>query len=132
MSGPFKVPFQDLPLQTAQIRPELDRVIDRVLNHCQFIHGKECTEFEAAFAAATGSRHAVGLGSGTDALQFICRGLGIGPGDEVITVANSFIASAEAVSYAGARPVLVDCRLEDYLIDPAAIAAAITPRTKAV
>ncbi|HVT72650.1 MAG TPA: DegT/DnrJ/EryC1/StrS family aminotransferase [Lacunisphaera sp.] len=132
MSGPFKVPFQDLPLQTAQLRPELDRVIDRVLRHCQFIHGKECAEFEAAFAAATGSRHAVGLGSGTDALQFICRGLGIGSGDEVITVANSFIASAEAVSYAGAKPVLVDCRLEDYLIDPAAIAAAITPRTRAV
>ncbi|HVZ63901.1 MAG TPA: DegT/DnrJ/EryC1/StrS family aminotransferase [Lacunisphaera sp.] len=132
MSGSFKVPFQDLPLQTAQIRSELDRVIDRVLHHCQFIHGKECAEFEAAFAAATGSRHAVGLGSGTDALQFICRGLGIGPGDEVITVANSFIASAEAVSYAGAKPVLVDCRLDDYLIDPDAIAAAITPRTKAV
>ncbi len=132
MTSPYKVPFQDLPLQTAQIRRELDVVIDRVLNHCQFIHGKECAEFESAFAAAVGSAHAVGLGSGTDALQFICRGLGIGPGDEVITVANSFIASAEAVSYAGARPVLVDCRLEDYLIDPAAVAAAITPRTKAV
>lgn len=132
MSGPFKVPFQDLPRQTARIRRDLDRAIDRVLRHCQFIHGQECAEFEAAFAAATGSRHAVGLGSGTDALQFICRGLGIGPGDEVITVANSFIASAEAISYAGAKPVLVDCRLEDYLIDPAAIAASITPRTKAV
>ena len=132
MSAPFKVPFQDLPLQTAQIRAELDPVIDRVLKHCGFIHGKECAEFEAAFAAALGAQHAVGLGSGTDALQFICRGLGIGAGDEVITVANSFIASAEAVSYAGAKPVLVDCRLEDYLIDPAAIAAAITPRTKAV
>lgn len=132
MPGSFKVPFQDLPRQTAQLRPELDAAIDRVLRHGQFIHGPECAEFEAAFAAATGSRHAVGLGSGTDALQFICRGLGIGPGDEVITVANSFIASAEAVSHAGAKPVLVDCRLEDYLIDPAAIAAAITPRTKAV
>ena len=132
MATQFKVPFQDLPLQTGRIRRELDVVIDRVLNHCQFIHGQECAEFESAFAAAVGSAHAVGLGSGTDALQFICRGLGIGPGDEVITVANSFIASAEAVSYAGARPVLVDCRLEDYLIDPAAIAAAITPRTKAV
>jgi dTDP-4-amino-4,6-dideoxygalactose transaminase len=132
MAAPFKVPFQDLPLQTRALRAELDPVIDRVLNHCQFIHGGECREFEQAFAASCGARHAVGLGSGTDALQFICRGLGIGPGDEVITVANSFIASAEAVSYAGAKPVLVDCRLEDYLIDPAAIAAAITPRTKAV
>ena len=108
MSAPFKVPFQDLPLQTAQLRAELDPVIDRVLQHCGFIHGPECAEFEKAFAAATGSAQAVGLGSGTDALQFICRGLGIGAGDEVITVANSFIASAEAVSYAGAKPVLVD------------------------
>ncbi len=134
MSAPAspKVPFQDLPLQTRGLRAELDAAIDRVLTHCRFIHGRECAEFEAAFAASCGAAHAVGLGSGTDALQFICRGLGIGPGDEVITVANSFIASAEAVSHAGAKPVLVDCRLEDYLIDPAAIAAAITPRTKAV
>ncbi len=132
MSTPFKVPFQDLPLQTGQLRPELNAAIDTVLTHCQFIHGKECTEFEKAFAASIGSAHAVGLGSGTDALQFILRGLGIGAGDEVITVANSFIASAEAVSYTGAKPVLVDCRLDDYLIDPAAIAAAITPRTRAV
>lgn len=132
MASSFKVPFQDLPLQTRALRAELDPVIDRVLNHCGFIHGPEVAEFEKAFAASCGSAHAVGLGSGTDALQFICRGLGIGPGDEVITVANTFIASAEAVSYAGAKPVLVDCRLEDYLIDPAALAAAITPRTKAV
>lgn len=132
MATSFKVPFQDLPRQTAALRAELDPVIDAVLRHCGFIHGPECTAFEGAFASFIGTRHAVGLGSGTDALQFICRGLGIGPGDEVITVANSFIASAEAVSYAGAKPVLVDCRLEDYLIDPAAVAAAITPRTKAI
>jgi dTDP-4-amino-4,6-dideoxygalactose transaminase len=132
MSQPFRVPFQDLPLQTAGLRAELDPVIDRVLQHCGFIHGKECAEFEQAYAAFVGTRHAVGLGSGTDALQFICRGLGITGSDEVITVANSFIASAEAVSYAGARPVLVDCRLEDYLIDVDAVAAAITPRTKAI
>lgn len=132
MSTPFKVPFQDLPLQTAALRAELDPAIDAVLKHCGFIHGPECAAFEKDFAAFTGAKYAIGLGSGTDALQFMCRGLGIGPGDEVITVANSFIASAEAVSYAGAKPVLVDCRLEDYLIDPAAIAAAITPRTKAI
>lgn len=128
----MKVPFQDLPQQTAGLRGELDPVIDRVLQHCGFIHGRECAEFEQAFAAFVGTRHAIGLGSGTDALQFICRGLGIQGDDEVITVANSFIASAEAVSYAGAKPVLVDCRLEDYLIDPDAIAAAITPRTRAI
>lgn len=132
MSPTHRVPFQDLPLQTAQLRPEIDAALDRVLRHCGFIHGPECAEFECNFAAFIGARHAVGLGSGTDALQFILRGLGIGTGDEVITVANSFIASAEAISYAGARPVLVDCRLEDYLIDPEAIAAAITPRTRAI
>ncbi|MFI5337897.1 MAG: DegT/DnrJ/EryC1/StrS family aminotransferase, partial [Opitutales bacterium] len=132
MNSPSPVPFQDLPQQTRALRAELDPAINRVLGHCQFILGRECAEFEAAFAAALGATHAIGLGSGTDALQFILRGLGIGPGDEVITVANSFIASAEAISHAGARPVLVDCRLEDYLIDPAAVAAAIMPRTKAV
>lgn len=132
MPAPFKVPFQDLPLQTAGLRPELDPVIDRVLNHCGFIHGPECSEFERDFAAFVGAKHAVGLGSGTDALQFICRALEIGRGDEVITVANSFIASAEAISYASAKPVLVDCRLDDYLIDPDAVAAAITPHTKAI
>jgi dTDP-4-amino-4,6-dideoxygalactose transaminase len=132
MSGPFKVPFQDLPRQTAQLRSELDPVIDRVVQRCDFIHGKECAEFEAAFAAFVSTKHAVGLGSGTDALQFICRGLGIMGDDEVITAANSFIASAEAVSYAGAKPVLVDCRLDDYLIDTDALTAAITPRTKAI
>ena len=127
-----QVPFQDLPLQTAGLRAELDPAIDAVLRHCGFIHGPECAAFEQAFASFIGTTHAIGLGSGTDALQSILRALDIGAGDEVITVANSFIASAEAVSYTGAKPVLVDCRLEDYLIDPAAIAAAITPRTKAI
>jgi dTDP-4-amino-4,6-dideoxygalactose transaminase len=128
----LRVPFQDLPLQTRGLRAELDPAIDAVLKHCQFIHGPECAAFEAEFAAFVGSKHAVGLGSGTDALEFILRGLGLGPGDEVITVANSFIASAEAISHAGATPVLVDCGPDDYLIDPAAISTAITPRTKAV
>ena len=132
MAGSQKIPFQDLPLQTGLLRSELDTAISTVLGHCQFIHGKECAEFEKAFAAFVGATHAIGLGSGTDALQFICRGLNIAGDDEVITVANSFIASAEAVSYAGAKPVLVDCRLDDYLIDPDAVAAAITPRTRAI
>lgn len=132
MTGPQKVPFQDLPLQTSLLRGELDDAINQVLDHCQFIHGRECAEFEKNFGGFIGTKHAVGLGSGTDALQFICRGLSLSGDDEIITVANSFIASAEAISYAGAKPVLVDCRLEDYLIDPEAVAAAITPRTKAI
>jgi dTDP-4-amino-4,6-dideoxygalactose transaminase len=132
MTTALTVPFQDLPLQTRLLRDDLDAAIARVLDHCQYIHGPECGEFEQTFARFIGTTHAIGLGSGTDALQFILRGLDIGPGDEVITVANSFIATAEAISYTGAKPVLVDCRLEDYLIDAAQIEAAITPRTKAI
>lgn len=127
-----KVPFQDLPLQIRQLRPELDAALDAVLRHGQFILGPEVAAFEQAWAKFCTARHAIGVGSGTDALQLVLRALGIGPGDEVITVANTFIASAEAISYTGARPVLVDCELENYLIDPAALAAAITPRTRAI
>jgi dTDP-4-amino-4,6-dideoxygalactose transaminase len=127
-----KVPFQDLPLQIRTLRPELDPAIDAVLRHGQFILGPEVTAFEQAWAQFCGTKHAIGVGSGTDALQLILRALGIGPGHEVITVANSFIATAEAVSYTGATPVLVDCSLDDYLIDPGAVAAAITPRTRAI
>ena len=127
-----KIPFQDLPLQIRALRAELDVAIDRVLRHGQFILGPEVAAFEGAWAQFCGAPHAIGVGSGTDALQLILRGLGIGPGDEVITVANTFIATAEAISYAGARPVLVDCDLEHYLMDPQAVAAAITPRTRAI
>jgi len=88
--------------------------------------------FEREWAEYCRVAHAVGVGSGTDALHLILRALGIGPGDEVITVANTFIATAEAISYAGAKPVLADCRIEDFLLDPAAAAAAITPRTRAI
>lgn len=127
-----KVPFQDLPLQIAQLRAELDPAMAEVLRHGQFILGPEVTAFEQAWAKFCGTREAIGVGSGTDALQFMLRALGIGAGDEVITVANSFIATAEAISYAGATPVLVDCDRDHALIDPAAVAAAITPRTRAL
>ncbi len=129
---PPKVPFQDLPLQIANLRPDLDAAIAEVLRHGQFILGPEVTTFEKAWAQACGTRDAIGVGSGTDALHLVLRALGIGAGDEVITVANSFIATAEAISYAGATPVLVDCDRDHYLIDPAAVAAAITPRTRAI
>jgi len=128
----MKVPFQDLPLQIAALRSELDAAIDGVLSHGQFILGPEVAAFEKEWARFCGVKHAIGVGSGTDALQLILRALRIGPGDEVITVANSFIATAEAISYTGAKPVLVDCELETYLIDPAAVEAAITSRTRAI
>ena len=126
---PLKVSFQDLPLQIRQLRAELDSAIDGVLRHGQFILGPELITFEKAWAEFCDTQHAIGVGSGTDALQLVLRALGIGPGAEVITVANSFIATAEAISYTGAKPVRVDCELATYLIDPAAVAAAITPRT---
>jgi len=132
MIPPDPVPFQDLPRQIAALRPALDAAMAGVLSHGQFILGPEVAAFEREWAGFCGAPHAVGVGSGTDALHLILRALDIGPGDEVITVANTFIATAEAISYAGARPVLVDCRPDDYLIDPAAVAAAITPRTRAI
>ena len=130
--APPKVPFQNLPLQISRQRTEIDAAIGRVVTHGQFILGPEVAEFERLWADFCGAAYAVGVGSGTDALHLILRALGIGAGDEVITVANSFIATAEAISYSGAKPVLVDCCLDDYLIDPAAVAAAITPRTRAI
>jgi len=132
MPAPLHVPFQDLPAQIRRLRGELDPAIAAVLHHGQFILGPEVATFEQSWAQFCSTRHAIGVGSGTDALHLILRALGLGPGDEVITVANSFIATAEAISYAGVRPVLVDCQLENYLIDPAAVAAAITPRTQAI
>ena len=129
---PDKVPFQDIPLQIRNIKPEIDAAVQAVLAHGEFILGPEVATFEREWAEYCRVPHAVGVGSGTDALHLILRALGIGPGDEVITVANTFIATAEAISYAGAKPVLADCRIEDFLLDPAAAAAAITPRTRAI
>jgi dTDP-4-amino-4,6-dideoxygalactose transaminase len=127
-----KIPFQNLPLQISRQRPEIDAAIGRVVTHGQFILGPEVAEFESLWAEFCEAPYAVGVGSGTDALHLILRALGIGAGDEVITVANSFIATAEAISYSGAKPVLVDCCLDNYLMDPVAVADAITPRTRAI
>jgi dTDP-4-amino-4,6-dideoxygalactose transaminase len=125
------VPFMNLTLQISSMRAEIDHALDSVLAHANFILGKEVADFEAQWAAFCGTSSAVGVGSGTDALLMILRALGIGSGDEVITVANTFIATVEAISFAGAKPVLVDCCLDDYLIDTDAVAGAITPCTKA-
>jgi dTDP-4-amino-4,6-dideoxygalactose transaminase len=126
------VPFLDLPLQIRNLRPEIDAALGRVLIQGNFVQGKEVETFEREWAAFCGVPHAVGAASGTDALLLILRGLGIGAGDEVVTVANTFIATVAAISLSGATPVLVDCRLEDSLIDPIAVEAAITSRTKAI
>lgn len=125
------VPFVDLRAQYERIKDEVVPRVCGVFERTQFVLGPEVTEFEERFAAFTQTTHCVGVESGTGALKLALQALGIGAGDEVIVPANTYIATALAVSAAGARPVLVDMNA-DYLIDADAIEAAITPRTKAI
>ena len=115
-----------------EIRPDLDRVWDRVVSAGSFVGGDEVDAFESAWAAACGVDHALGVGNGTDALVLTLRGLGIGEGDEVIVPANTFIATAEAVVLAGARPRFADVDDVTLLLTPDTIAAALTERTAAI
>lgn len=126
------VPLIDLASVHAPVRDELIAAFTRMLDSSSFIGGHEVEAFEGELAEHTGVAHAVGLGSGTAALQLTLMAAGIGPGDEVILPANSFFATAEAVMGAGATPVLVDVDGATALIDPAAAAAAVTERTAAV
>lgn len=126
------VPFVDLQAQYADIQEEIADALNASLSRCDFILGEAVTKFEQDFAAFSGAKWCVGVGNGTDALHLACRAAEIGQGDEVIVPAFTFVATALGVSLAGARPVLVDVCPETALIDPAQIAAAITPRTKAI
>ncbi|HEY7357458.1 MAG TPA: DegT/DnrJ/EryC1/StrS family aminotransferase [Ktedonobacterales bacterium] len=126
------VPFLDLKAQMASIRSEIDAAVARVLDSCHFILGEEVTAFEEEFAAFCETRECVGLDSGISALELGLRAAGVGPGDEVITVSHTFIATVSAISFTGATPVLVDVRPDTYLLDPASLEAAITPRTRAI
>ena len=128
----MQVPPFSLSQQLADLGPELDDAVLRVLRSGQYIGGGEIQAFETAFAASVGTPYAVGCNSGTDALILALRGLGIGPGDEVITASFSFFATAEAISAVGATPVFVDVDPVTYLIDLRQIEAAITPATKAL
>ncbi|MFH1842204.1 MAG: DegT/DnrJ/EryC1/StrS family aminotransferase [bacterium] len=128
----MQVPFVDLKTQYREIKPEIDQAIADVIADTAFISGKYAKAFEADFAAYIGTKHCVGVANGTDALIVGLTGLGIGEGDEVITAANTFIATSEAISRTGAQVVLVDCEESTYNIDPARIEAAITPRTRAI
>ena len=128
----MQVPPFSLSQQLADLGPELDDAVLRVLRSGQYIGGGEIQAFETAFAASVGTPYAVGCNSGTDALILALRGLGIGPGDEVITASFSFFATAEAISAVGATPVFVDVDPVTYLIDLSQIEAAITPATKAL
>jgi dTDP-4-amino-4,6-dideoxygalactose transaminase len=127
----MQVPYVDLARQNVAMKGRLMDAVGRVIDHGQFILGKEVELFERCFAELCGVRYAVGVNSGTDALMLALLALGIGPGDEVITVPNSFIATTSAIRIVGAWPVFVDVG-EDYNMDPAAIEAAINPKTKAL
>ncbi|MEB3317499.1 MAG: DegT/DnrJ/EryC1/StrS family aminotransferase [Cyanobacteriota bacterium] len=126
------VPPFSLDEQLRQLGDRLDEAVSQVLRSGQYIGGSTIASFEAAFAAACGVPHAIGCNSGTDALILALRGLGIGPGDEVITSSFSFFATAEAISAVGATPVFVDVEETTYLLDPERIPAAITPATRAL
>ena len=125
------VPLVNLAGQHAAIKHELLAAIAEVLDQGQFILGRQVDEFERRFAELCGVRYALGVNSGTDALILALRALGVGPGDEVITVPNSFVATATSICLVGARPVFVDVR-EDYNMDPGLLNAAVTSRTKAI
>jgi dTDP-4-amino-4,6-dideoxygalactose transaminase len=127
-----KVPYLDLKAQYQSIKLEIDAAISRVLESGQFVLGAEVAGFERDFAAYCGTPECVALNSGTSALHLALLAAGIGPGDEVITVPFTFVASVAAVLYAGARPVLIDIEPRSFTMNPAAIEAAITQRTKAI
>jgi dTDP-4-amino-4,6-dideoxygalactose transaminase len=126
------IPFLDLRAQYHSIKPEIDAAIARVLESCQFVLGAEVAAFEREFAVYCGSAHAIALNSGTSALHLALLAAGVGPGNEVITVPFTFVASVAAIAYTGARAVLVDINPQSFTLDPAAIEAAITPCTKAI
>ena len=131
MSG-SEVPLVDLRAQYASIAGEVDAAMRQVVERADFILGQDVADFESEFAAYCEADHAVGLDSGISALELGMRALGIGPGDEVITPANSFIASSSAVSFTGATPAWVDVDPHTHNLDPDAVRAAVGPRTKAI
>jgi len=128
----MKIPFLDLGAMSADVADEVSRRWKTIVDQSDFILGQEVARFEEAFAEYCGCSHAIGMASGLDALKLILRAMDIGPGDEVVTAANSFIATALAISSVGATPVLVDMDDRDFLIDAQALEDAITPRTKAI
>lgn len=126
------IPFFDLKGQTNAIRAEVDAAISGVIDDTAFVLGPALGRFEEAFAAYCGAQHCVGTSCGTSALHAALLAYGIGPGDEVVTVANTFIATVESIAMTGATPVIVDVRSDTALLDPDALEAAVTGRTKAV
>ena len=128
----MSIPLVDLKAQYAGIKPEIDAAIQRVVNNTSFIMGKEVAEFEQQFASYVEAQAAVGVASGTAALHLSLLACGVGPGDEVITTAHTFMATSEPISLVGAKPVFVDIDPATYNIDANLVEKAITSRTKAI
>lgn len=128
----MRIPFVDLKTSDAELRRKMASAVERTIDDAQFILGDAVGKFEKEFAEYSGTEHGIGVANGTEALHLTLRALEIGPGDEVITAANTFIASALSIAYTGASPVLVDVDPHDYLINVDLIERAITPRTKAI
>src|SRR5258705_2596981 len=126
------IPQLDLKRQHEALRAELMDAAARVLDSCRFVLGREGQGREHELADLCGARHGVGTGSGTDALLLALKAVGVGPGDEVITSAFSFVASATTIVMAGATPVYVDIEPDTFNLDPARVERAITPRTRAI
>lgn len=127
----MKVPYIGFAAQYAQEKERLLGALDRTLSAGEYILGSEVASFERKLAKTCGVGHAIGVANGTDALMLVLKALGIGPGDEVITAPNSFVASAASIALAGAKPAFADVG-PDQLLDPRAVEAALTPRTKAI
>lgn len=128
----MNIPLVDLKAQYQTISSDIDQAIRRVIDNTSFIMGKEVEAFESAFAAYCQAECAIGVASGTAALHLALRACGVGPGDEVITTSHTFIATAEAITHTGARPVFVDIDPRTYTLDPVGIEAAITEQTRAI
>ena len=127
-----RVPYVDLVKQNSTLRPDILKAIDQVLCHGQFINGPEVAELERKLAERLGVGEVVGVASGTSALTLAMRAIGLGPGDEVITVAHSYVATATSIVLVGATPVFVDVDPATGLMDPQLLEEAISPRSKAV
>jgi dTDP-4-amino-4,6-dideoxygalactose transaminase len=129
MSG---IPFVDLKAQYERIKPEVEAAMAEVISSAAFIGGQKLKDFETAFAEFCGVKHAIGVGNGTDALTIALKTMGVGAGDEVITVSHTFIATSEAISQTGATIKFVDIDPRTYNLDPQKLEAAITDKTKAI
>lgn len=128
----MRVPLNDLPAQHRELKIEILARWEAILDTGAFVGGAEVEAFETAFAEACGARHCVAVSSGTDALRFILRAVGLAEGDEVITVANTFVATAAAITQAGGRAVFVDVEPGTMTLDPARLEAAVTTRTRGI